>query len=219
VEGSKISSFDAYAALDGGDVATPTEFTVWRADVAPETSNAVRHVHQYFENKKQGRTFNSRKDLNPPELAAYLPYVTILDVIDDPDSANQRIADGRFRLVGTKVVTLYGEATGKLVSEHHGEEILGRVRKIANFCVQEKCDAVGRSAALSNGRPSLEVTILYVPFSDDQESVTQFLIFADICRIDVEGTRHEGNRLPEVLGGMPAAGSDVRGKISPYGKD
>lgn len=203
LEGSKISTFETYAAAEHSDVVVPTDFAVWRADVAPETSKAVRFVHQYFEDKKKGRTFNRRRDLNPPELAAYLPYITILEAIDDPDSSEQRIADARFRLIGTKVSMLYGEATGKLVSEHHGEEILGRVRKIADFCVQEKCDAVGRSAALAHGRSSLEVTILYVPFSDDDIRVNQFLIFADICRLDINGKRLPGDRLPEVLSGVP----------------
>lgn len=199
MEGSKISSFDTFAAVENRDAATPADFAVWRADVAPEISKAVRFVHDYFENKKEGRTYNSRRDLNPADLAAYLPYITMIEAIDQDVDGEQRIVDARFRLIGTKVAMLYGDATGKLVSEHHGEEILGRVRKIADFCVRDKTAAVGRSAALAHGRPSLEVTILYIPFSDDDERVNQLLIFADICRVDMEGNRQSGDRLPEPL--------------------
>jgi hypothetical protein len=195
------SSFDALIELEKTGRAMPIDFAVWRADVAPEISSAVHHVDRYFERKRGGRTFNKRADLNPSDLAPYLPYITLIDVIDKDEPGPQCIEDGRFRLVGTKVAVLYGNATDRLVSEHHSEEILGRVRLIADFCISEKSPAVGRSAALANGRPSIEVTLLYVPLSEDDERVSQFMIFADICSLDSEGKRQGGDRLPEAIGG------------------
>ena len=227
MEGSKISSFDSSTVFETLPGVSPEDFKVWRVGDAPECSKAVRFVDRYFEDKKKGRTFNQRRDLSPFELATYLPYVTILEPIYSDAPANSPtdvsadiktkkeeapcIVDACFRLVGTKIVSLYGEATGKLVSEHHGSEILERVRKIANFCIHEKSSAVGKSAALAHGRTRLEVTLLYVPFSEDDTHVNQLFIFADICRIDVAGNRQPGDRLPEALS---AAASGISGERS-----
>lgn len=178
----------------------PSDFAVWRADVAPEITSAVHHVNRYFEVKREGRRFNSRSDLCPKDLARFLPYITLVDAIDDRSDGGQRIADGRFRLVGTKVSMLFGNATGKLVSEHHTEEILGRVLAIANFCVQERSPLVGRSAIIAVERPHIDVTLLYLPFSEDQQRISQFLIFADVFKLDAAGQRRRGEYLPEVLG-------------------
>lgn len=162
-------------------------------DDAPTVSKAVRFIHQYFDRKKKGKKYNRRSDLMPADLAPYLPCFTILDLIrpavgaasSEKDTAYS-MQDGRFRLVGTRVAVLYGEATGKSVAEHHGEEILARVKKATEFCMQQQCNAICRSVALAEDRPSLDVTLLYIPFSADDELVDQFLVFADIQRVELQ---------------------------------
>ncbi len=182
-----MSFYGATENFYGQDMAEHENLQVWAEENAPETSGFMREVALYFQSKKNNRSFNRRSDLVPSELRSFLPYFTLLDCQMEDSPAGPVFVDAKFRLVGTKMAGLYGEATGKLVSEHHGLEALERVRKIAEYCIENRTMAVGRSSALSQGRPFLDVTVLYVPFADeDDAAVTQFLVFSDILRLELQ---------------------------------
>lgn len=139
----------------------------------------MAQVFAHMEAKRADRQYCSRRDVSPAQLGKFLPRITILEpVFDDAGS----VVDASYRLMGTEISTLYGEATGELISSYHGEMVQARVCEIANFCIQSKGPAIGLSKALSNGRQSVDVSVLYVPLSADGETVNQFLIYSAVER-------------------------------------
>lgn len=130
------------------------------------------------------RQFNSRSDVSPVKLKGYLPRITILEPIFD---STGKVSDARYRLMGTEISALYGEATGKLVSQYHGDEVCGRVAEISNHCIEQRAPALGLSKALSNGRSFVNVSVLYFPLSADQKTVNQFLIYSAVERVSIGG--------------------------------
>lgn len=134
--------------------------------------------------KRGDRQFNSRSDVSPAKLSKYLPRITILEPVFD--EAGQ-VVDARYRLMGTEISSLYGEATGKLISEYHGEQVLRRVCRISNHCIDSQKPALGLSKALSDGRDYVDVSVLYFPLSKDGENVDQFFIYSAVERARVGG--------------------------------
>ncbi|WP_286828785.1 MULTISPECIES: PAS domain-containing protein [Kordiimonas] len=132
--------------------------------------------------KRGDRPFNSRSDVSPSSLSKYLPRITILEPVKD-DAGN--VVDARYRLMGTEISSLYGEATGKLISEYHGEQVQRRVCRIANHCIESRKPALGLSKALSDGREYVDVSVLYFPLSKDGETVDQFFIYSAVERARV----------------------------------
>lgn len=71
----------------------------------------IAALHAYLESKRRGRPFADRRDVNPAEIAALLPHLVVLDVVDGGN-------DFRVRIWGTALVDLMREErTGQLVSE------------------------------------------------------------------------------------------------------
>ena len=140
---------------------------------------AARYVIDSFQTKLAGRAFNSRSDLNPREFRAYLPYMSILEIIlGGPEGTT--VVDARFRLVGTKIGSLYGENTGRSLGESQRRAVHERACKIMSYSIQEKTIAVAHSGKADLKSHGLDATLVYVPFSDDDETVKQFLVFEDI---------------------------------------
>lgn len=132
--------------------------------------------------KRGDRPFNSRADVSPSKLGKILPRITILEPVYDEGG---KVVDARYRLMGTEISTLYGEATGKLISEYHGEQVQSRVCRIANHCIESRKPALGLSKALSDGREYVDVSVLYFPLSEDGERVNQFFIYSAVERARV----------------------------------
>ncbi|NVJ71263.1 MAG: PAS domain-containing protein [Alphaproteobacteria bacterium] len=134
--------------------------------------------------KKGDRRFNNRADVAPSSLGRYLPHITILEPLYDDAGL---VVDARYRLMGTEISALYGEATGKLVSDYHGEDVRRRVCKISNHCLESGKPALGLSKALSDGRQFVDVSVLYFPLSADDETVDQFFIYSAVERNPMGG--------------------------------
>jgi len=128
------------------------------------------------------RPFNSRADVSPSRLSKYLPRITILEPVFDEEG---QVVDARYRLMGTEISSLYGEATGQLISDYHGDQVLRRVCRISNHCIETRMPALGLSKALSDGREYVDVSVLYFPLSKDGESVDQFFIYSAVERTRV----------------------------------
>src|SRR5262249_54865234 len=75
----------------------------------------LREIHAYWEGKRRGRPMPSRRDLDPTEIRALLPYLQLLDVLGPP-------LDFRFRLIGTEVASICArDYTGACLSELPGK--------------------------------------------------------------------------------------------------
>lgn len=72
---------------------------------------SVRELAAYFERKRGGREMLDRADIDPVEIARFMPNMIITEAVDEG-------RDFRTRLFGTALVELLGEErTGKLLSE------------------------------------------------------------------------------------------------------
>jgi len=71
----------------------------------------LRRLYAYWEERRQGRAFPARRDLDPLDFRYALGHITLLDVLTDP-------VRFRFRLHGSELVERAGyDMTGKLVDE------------------------------------------------------------------------------------------------------
>jgi|GEM_PF-4530293 len=183
-----MTSTEVYSAGGLGDVGVPADLVVFRADETPRCSSKMHRIVEYFEEKRGDKPYNQRADLQPKELARFLPFFAIMDVVGFLGTATDLLQDARLRLMGTKVATMFSDGTGKLMSEHFTAEMVKSFQYLANFCMFEKAPSVARSDIFSGGRSSRQVSILLVPFSDDSIRVGQFLMFVDACYVDPRGS-------------------------------
>jgi len=99
-----------------GFLASRSDSHVW-----PETAVAVsplgRQFLQHWHAKCPPGAFPCRSDIAPEELGPLLPYIFLIDIVRDGGSEDNGPLDFRFRLVGTAIVNLEGEHTGKLLSD------------------------------------------------------------------------------------------------------
>lgn len=61
----------------------------------------------------KGGGFPTRADISPGEILKLLPYIFMVDVLEDERGE----LDFRFRLVGTAIMEMEGEHTGRLLSD------------------------------------------------------------------------------------------------------
>jgi hypothetical protein len=139
----------------------------WRLSCHPD----VLKVLAYWQAKCGDRRMPSRADIDPLELAPFLPNITLVDVVDD---------DRRFvyRLVGTGEVQLRGnDPTGKSVAEGYfaasPAQAMARYETVcrmqAPFYEEDDFQVVDRFVSEAN---------LFLPLSDDGETVNKVLVYS-----------------------------------------
>jgi hypothetical protein len=139
----------------------------WQASCHPD----ILTVLAYWESKRRGRVMPGRDDIDPTELVKYLPYISIIDVVEDP----RRFV---YRLVGTMEVEVRGfDPTGKAVADGFfaasAEAAVANYQRVcdsrAPFYEQDAFQAVDRWINEAN---------LFLPLSDDGETVSKVLVFS-----------------------------------------
>lgn len=128
-------------------------------------------VLAYWEGKKRGRSMPGRDDIDPSELVKFLPYITLVDVVDDA----RRFV---YRLVGTMEVEVRGyDPTGKGVAD--GFFAASAEAALANY--QKVCDTrtpfYERDAFQVVDRWINEAN-LFLPLSDDGNTVSKIMVFS-----------------------------------------
>jgi len=88
-----------------------TDARGWLESDAP-ISPLGREFLAYWHGKCPGAGFPTRADIAPAEMLKLLPYIFMLDVLEEAGEL-----DFRFRLVGTAIMRVEGEHTGKLLSD------------------------------------------------------------------------------------------------------
>lgn len=130
-------------------------------------------VYHYWKRKRGDRPMPSRKDIDPLELARYLPRILLVNVDHDP----LRLT---YRLVGTTEVAARGsDPTGKSLPEH----CFGESKEEA---YNGYLEAIERRSFVFDEQPK-ETTnprlfglgTLLMPLSSDGERVDMVLVFSD----------------------------------------
>lgn len=137
----------------------------------------IAEMYRYWDSKKAGRRYPSRADIDPSELKGFLPGMSIVDVVQGDPIAFI------YRLVGTRDVEARGsDPTGRRVGEDWfgltAEEVLTNYRTVAEqgtVLLDTECANVPELRVREAGS-------LYLPLSDDGETVSKILIYTEFVR-------------------------------------
>lgn len=129
----------------------------------------LRKLYEYWLRKRGSRSMPSRTDIDPAEIAALLPHITLIEVLETP-------LRFRYRLFGTGLTRDRGEdLTGRFLDEpglyahpEHMAEYLAEVVVTGrpSMMAGEELQQAGRSGVLHR---------LALPLSSDGERVDMIL--------------------------------------------
>jgi hypothetical protein len=131
----------------------------------------IRAMVEYWRMKAGARRMPRRTDIEPIDIKAFLPRVTLVDVVPDA----RRFV---YRLVGTEEVASRGsDPTGRSVGEAYfaasAEESLIYYEHVAGtgepYCYRGNYHA-------PDGAPEKQ-DVIFLPLSEDGESVNMILVF------------------------------------------
>jgi hypothetical protein len=148
-----------------------TSSTAVDALSAGSYSSDIIAFHKFWVDKCAGRAMPARRDFDPTEMVAFLPGVTLLDVVED----ERRFI---YRLVGTREVAMRGnDPTRKSVAE-------GYFATSAETALASYEDVISRRAPrfehrrfiTRDGRIGNEQTVI-LPLSDDGGRIDMILAY------------------------------------------
>jgi len=99
-------------AGDEGGPVRRTDQRAWLEAEAPLSPLGREFLAYWHARCPAGGGFPTRADIAPEEIVRLLPHIFMVDVVDRPEDGQ----DFRFRLVGTAIMDIEGEHTGKLLS-------------------------------------------------------------------------------------------------------
>jgi len=150
----------------------------------------VRDFYRYWDGKRRGRLMPARADLDPGEIKSLLPNMIIVDVVPD----ERRFV---YRLVGTMEVEVRGnDPTGKTVLEAafpgSRERVTGnrvsapanREGAVGNYerVVRERAPWRHDLHAESPDGRLIDAIVLFLPLSDDGETVNKIVVYSHQVR-------------------------------------
>jgi hypothetical protein len=129
-------------------------------------AEVVLRMADYLSRKRAGRPMASRADVDPTEIRAFLPYVVLVDIHDNP----LRVY---YRLVGTRIAEFYGEFTGTWM---HDRPISDAYRRIAENIYRTLLDTKVPVFGVTEMRTRRDSLVSYewgyFPLSSDGVNVT-----------------------------------------------
>jgi hypothetical protein len=129
-------------------------------------AEVVLRMADYLSRKRAGRPIASRADVDPTEIRAFLPYVVLVDIHDNP----LRVF---YRLVGTRIAEFYGEFTGTWM---HDRQISDAYRRIADKIYRTLLDTKQPVFGITEMRTRNDALVSYewgyFPLSNDGVNVT-----------------------------------------------
>jgi hypothetical protein len=142
-----------------------------RDQLADARNAPLRALHAYWASKRTDGRLPGRRDIDPSEIPQLLPALFLVDISAGPP---RRF---RFRLVGTQIVFLEGEITGKYLDEIMRIDLAADiVRHYEDACrgVAYVCD---RSLEWQN-RDHVDYSVLLLPLADDGVTVDRLVGYA-----------------------------------------
>jgi len=141
-------------------------------DPGPLDNPALEFMRGYWLRKRGERAMPARKDMVPSELKKYLDGLVMIDVLPD-------MADFRYRLVGTAVTQYFvTDPTGMTATEAWaavGQSAIDRIIANLRAVVRERACIHLWGAVDWFGRGAEDVESLYLPLSDDGETVNMIV--------------------------------------------
>jgi len=151
-----------------------TDQRSWVETEAPLSRMGRRFLdywHRKCPDSGPGGGFPLRADIAPEEICDLLPYVFMVDVLPDEEGG----LDFRFRLVGTAIMEIEGEHTGRLLSAMFPDRDTYRV------LWQQYHDAAAGKVWVRNetlrwqGRDHVSYEVILAPLQDEAGSVAMLI--------------------------------------------
>lgn len=153
------------------------QYEIMLAEDLRSSNRVIDADLKYFEDRTKGGRLPKRSDLNPMKFKESLPEIGLMEPIYDD---NGILVDLRALLSGTKLDQNYGSFTGKLVSTHPHPDVFERMLEACRRCVVEKKPIVVIAETLSTRSNMLDVIILYIPMSEDGETIDRIFLHNQI---------------------------------------
>jgi hypothetical protein len=135
-------------------------------------SENVRQLYHYWRGKCRGAFLPRRVDIDPVDIPAILPYLTIVEVVPD---ARRYV----YRLVGTKEVEIRGQdPTGKSVAEAYYGPSVAEAHMFYDQAVATGRPVYDDSPFVGPDGRYNDDEMLFLPLSDDGTNVTRILLIA-----------------------------------------
>ena len=136
-------------------------------DPAAVTQPVLRPVLDYWEQKRAGRAMPRRQDIEPAELKAYLPHISLVEPLPG--------GDFRYRLVGSAITERYGRnSTGKTFREIYPDrpDIALWLTRVMEAVVAHRRPVLATGSLGAVGKEHVLSEALLLPLSDDAGNVT-----------------------------------------------
>jgi len=157
----------------------------WNAATEPDgtlpfTDMRLAKAYDYWRRKAAGQPMPSRAAIDPAEIPKLLPYVMLVDVLDE--------GRYRYRLIGTGNTQAHGiNATGRYLDEVlPGPEYRKHVIALYDECIASRRALYSECLFMSPRKRALErhTKVLFMPLSEDGETVNMVLVMQVFFYID-----------------------------------
>lgn len=133
-------------------------------------SDALRRLHDYWKSKLAGRPMPRRSDIDPTEIPALLPHISLIGVEEEP----LRLF---FRLIGTHITDSLGRNyTGLYFDEAYDEPMLGDLLRLYSIVLKSKAPVRHFGKALHSDKKHRDYESVHLPLSDDGRTVNIILV-------------------------------------------
>ena len=133
---------------------------------------ALLDMLTYWEQRKAGRLFPARRDIDPLELRQHLGNIVLIDVEHDPFRL-------RYRLLGTRITTTMGrDSTGKYYDEIYPAPLLEEIYRSFRWILEHRAPLRTFGEAFYEDKSFYDYETLNLPLSSDGETID--LIFGSL---------------------------------------
>lgn len=127
----------------------------------------LQEIYRYWLELRQGRRMPARRQIQPQDIPALLPYIFLVDVLPD---------GYRFRLVGTHIAEHFGiDATGKRLDDVATGAFYQRARRDFDAVAQGPALHYIASELYWRDRHWMMYRRLLLPLSDDDRQVNMLI--------------------------------------------
>ena len=146
---------------------TPTVTVSW--DPADADDPRLHEIRAYWESRRGGRPMPSHAEIDPADIPRLLPYLVLVDVLDEP-------RDFRFRLTGTHFADVVSrEVTGLRIGEALPPAFHAETHYHWCNCVERRAPLVGVGRLWVPERDFIDWKGILLPLSADGETVNMLL--------------------------------------------
>lgn len=134
----------------------------------------IKELIGYIQNNAENKARPKRKDLDPADIVRLIPNISILDIRYE----GNEVMDVYVRLMGTAMVKVYGEKTGKMLSDFRSKIISQRMYDTCDMVVKSKSVVVGSVSSFDEEKNFLKLLKVKIPLFDDDNNpdrVTQII--------------------------------------------